>query len=152
MLYRELGKNRYALVGIVCSDEPLMTKWKWALALRVPAKVFILNENADYFWFDRHNWRAMRILALHRSGLAGAGAVRMLAQLAAFPFTLLYLLLYATIVHARRALRRRSRNTGQSGAGSVAGIRSSRCAPIAFDTRRSSTIETLPLPLSSWAI
>jgi hypothetical protein len=105
-LYRQLRQNGYAFTGIICSGEPLMTKWKWALALRVPAKVFILNENADYFWFDRHNWRAMRILALHRSGLAGAGAVRMLAQLAAFPFTLLYLLLYATIVHTRRALRR----------------------------------------------
>ena len=39
-----------------------------------------------------------------------------------------------------------------SGAGSVEGMRSSRCAPIAFETRRSSTIETLPLPLSSCAI
>ena len=42
--------------------------------------------------------------------------------------------------------------TGQSGAGSAAGIKSSRCAPIAFDTRLSSTIETLPLPLSSCAM
>ena len=50
------------------------------------------------------------------------------------------------------ALRKRSRITAQSGAGSVAGMRSSRCAPIAFDTRRSSTIETLPLPLSSCAM
>jgi len=105
-LYRQLRQNGYAFTGIICSGESLMTKWKWALALRVPAKVFVINENADYFWFDRHNWRAMRILALHRSGLAGAGAVRMLAQMAAFPFTLLYLLLYATVVHTRRALRR----------------------------------------------
>jgi len=105
-LYRQLRKNRYAFTGIICSGEPLMTKWKWALALRVPAKVFLINENADYFWFDIHNWNKMRILALQRSGLAGAGAARMLAQVIAFPFTLLYLLLYATAVHTRRALRR----------------------------------------------
>lgn len=105
-LYRELQKNGYTFCGIICSDEPVMMKWKWALALRVPAKVFIINENADYFWFDRQNWNKVRIVALQRSGLAGAGAVRTLAQLVAFPFTLLYLLLYATAVHTRRVLRR----------------------------------------------
>ena len=105
-LYRQLRQNGYAFAGIVCSGEPLMTKWKWALALRVPAKVFLINENADYFWFDIHNTAKMRILAMQRSGLAGAGAARTLAQILAFPFTLLYLLLYATAVHTRRALRR----------------------------------------------
>ena len=105
-LYRQLRQNRYAITGIICSGEPLMTKWKWVLALHVPAKVFVINENADYFWFDIHNLHKVRILAMQRSGLAGAGAARMLAQVAAFPFTLLYLLLYATVVHTRRALRR----------------------------------------------
>src|SRR5690348_8593752 len=52
-LYRKLHENRYSLIGIVCSGEPLMTKWKWALALRIPAKVFVINENGDYFWLDR---------------------------------------------------------------------------------------------------
>jgi len=45
-------------------------------------------------------------LLLLRSGLAGAGAVRTLARVISFPFTLLYLLLYASAVHTRRALRR----------------------------------------------
>jgi hypothetical protein len=31
--------------------------------------------------------------------------VRTLARALSFPFTLMYLLLYATVVHARRALR-----------------------------------------------
>ena len=43
---------------------------------------------------------------LYRSGLAGAGAVRTLVRLISFPFALLYLLLYATVAHARRALYR----------------------------------------------
>jgi hypothetical protein len=105
-LYRELAQNRYALLGIVCSGEPIMTKWKWALALRVRAKIFIINENADYFWLDRGHLRLLRELVFLRSGLAGAGAVRTLARIFSFPFTLLYLLLYATTVHTRRALRR----------------------------------------------
>ena len=50
------------------------------------------------------------------------------------------------------ALRTKSRMTGQSAEASLAGMMSSKCAPIAFETRRSSTIETLPLPLSSWAM
>jgi hypothetical protein len=104
-LYRELAGNRYSHVGIVCSAEPLMTKWKWMLAARLPAKIFIINENADYFWLDRLHFANIWEFLLLRTGLAGSGAVRILAQLVSFPFTFLYLLLYATTVHARRALR-----------------------------------------------
>lgn len=105
-LYRVLEANRYTFVGMICSGEPLMTKWKWALAFRLPAKVFLINENGDYFWLDRYHWRYLWQFALYRSGLAGAGAVRTLARVFCFPFTLLYLLLYATVVHTRRAIRR----------------------------------------------
>jgi hypothetical protein len=104
-LYAELARNRYALLGIVCSGEPIMTKWKWALALRLPAKVFLINENGDYFWLDRGHLGLLRQIVLLRSGLAGAGAVRTLASAVSFPFSLAYLLLYAAAVHTRRALR-----------------------------------------------
>ena len=104
-LYRELARNRYSILGIICSGEPIMTKWKWALALRIPAKIFVLNENGDYFWVDRGHWGPIRQFVLFRAGLAGAGAVRTVARLLLFPFTLLFLLLYATAVHARRAWR-----------------------------------------------
>lgn len=105
-LYRELARNGYSMLGIVCSEEPVMTKWKWVLAFRIPAKVFIVNENGDYFWFDRQHLGIIRRFVLLRTGLAGAGAVRTLARLFSFPFVLLYLLLYAAAVHTRRALRR----------------------------------------------
>jgi hypothetical protein len=105
-LYRELQANGYSHVGIVCSAEPLMTKWKWMLAARLPAKVFVINENADYFWLDRMHWPTISSLVLLRTGLAGSGAVRILARLISFPFTFAYLLLYAATVHTRRALRR----------------------------------------------
>jgi hypothetical protein len=105
-LYRTLAENRYSVMGIICSGEPLMTKWKWMLALRLPAKLFIINENGDYFWVDWGHLSPIREFVLLRSGLAGAGAVRTLARLICLPVTFLYLLLYATIVHTRRALRR----------------------------------------------
>ena len=105
-LYRELARNGYSLMGIICSGEPIMAKWKWALALRLPVKIFIINENGDYFWLDRGHLGPIREIVFFRSGLAGAGAVRTLAGIFFFPFTFVYLVLYATTVHARRALRR----------------------------------------------
>jgi len=102
---RKLAANQYTWVGIVCSGEPILMKWKWALALRLRAKVFIINENADYFWLDRTHLPTVWRFALRRAGLAGAGAARVLARVFAFPFALIYLLLYAAVVHGRRALR-----------------------------------------------
>jgi hypothetical protein len=55
---------------------------------------------------DRQHLNHIVRFVLFRSGLAGAGAVRTIARVVSFPFTLLYLLLYATAVHTRRALRR----------------------------------------------
>ena len=104
-LYRVLASGGYAIMGVVCSAEPIMTKWKWALAARLPVKVFVINENGDYFWLDRGNWRKIIHFALFRAGLAGSGAAQTLGRLLAFPFALAYLLLYASAVHLRRAWR-----------------------------------------------
>ena len=70
-----------------------------------PEDIFILNENGDYFWINRKNARAMRGFVLVRMGLSGAGAARTFLRLLAFPFAVLYLLLYAAAVHLRRKLR-----------------------------------------------
>ncbi|HVN05114.1 MAG TPA: hypothetical protein VMT86_11890 [Bryobacteraceae bacterium] len=102
-LYRSLAAKRYSIMGIICSAEPIMTKWKWALAARLPVKVFVINENGDYFWLDRGHWQAIRHFVLFRAGLTGSGAIRTAGRLALFPFTLAYLLLYASAVHLRRA-------------------------------------------------
>jgi hypothetical protein len=104
-LYRTLAANGYGIMGILCSAEPIMTKWKWTLAARLPVKVFAVNENGDYFWLDRGHWRAIRHFVLFRAGLTGTGGIRTAARLLAFPFTLSYLLLYASTVHLKRALR-----------------------------------------------
>ena len=104
-LYQELAANRYAVAGIICCAQPIMTKWKWSLAARLQSKIFILNENGDYFWLDRGHLSTIRHFILFRAGLTGSGAVRTLARLLSFPFTLLYLILYAATVHLRRKLR-----------------------------------------------
>ncbi len=104
-LYRILGANRYTVAGVICSGEPIMTKWKWVLAARIPAKVFVLNENGDYFWFDWSHWRTIVHFAAFRLGLSGASGIRTLARLTLFPLAVLYLVGYAGWVHLRRALR-----------------------------------------------
>jgi len=82
-----------------------MTKWKWYAAWKMPAKTLIINENADFFWFDRGNWRTIVHFILFRADLTGGDAVRTLLRLALFPLSIAYLLLYAAFVHTRRVLR-----------------------------------------------
>jgi hypothetical protein len=104
-LYQELGAKKYTILGVICSAEPIMTKWKWMLATRLSGKVFVLNENGDYFWMDHGHLANIRYFILFRAGLTGSGAVRTMARVVLFPFSLLYLILYAITVHLRRSLR-----------------------------------------------
>lgn len=104
-LYAELAARKYPIAGVICSGEAIMTKWKWALAGRLRSKLFILNENADYFWFDWSHWRIMLHFMLFRAGLTGSAAIPTIARLLFFPVSLAYLLLYAGAVHLRRRLR-----------------------------------------------
>ncbi len=104
-LLRELRSQDYAYAGMICAAEPIMNKWKWWLAVQVPAKFFVINENGDYFWLNRRNTKAIKGFVLVRLGLSGAGALHTLGRLVAFPFGVLYLLFYAIAVHLRRAFR-----------------------------------------------
>lgn len=106
-LVAELRERHHMVTGLLCSGEPIMTKWKWMLAYRLRGKVFLVNENADYFFLDRGHLDGMYQMAVIRSGLADGGAVALLLGLLLFPFTFLYLLAYAGVVHLRRALHTR---------------------------------------------
>ena len=93
-LVRELRSRQYDILAIICSGEPYLARYKFALAALVPAKVLIVNEHGDYFW-----------LFAARAGLAGESGARSLARVAAFPFTLALLLAFAAKVHVMRQLR-----------------------------------------------
>lgn len=103
-LYRELLASGVSVLVIVCSGEPIMTKWKWVLAFRLPVKLLVVNENGDFFWFDRSNWKIIRHFVLFRAGLSGGDAVRTIGQTLLFPLTLAFLLLYAAAIHLRRRI------------------------------------------------
>jgi hypothetical protein len=104
-LWADLAPRGYTVAGIICAAEPIMTKWKWWLGSKLASKLFIINENGDYFWLDRGHWRLILGFALYRAGLTGSAAVPALVRLILFPLTLTYLVLYAGWVHFRRKLR-----------------------------------------------
>ena len=104
-LYRELVLRKYAALGILCSGEPIMTKWKWTPVARLPSKIFIINEFAGFLWLDWGQARNLAAFARIRLGLGGSAAAPALARLLLFTFALLYLLLFAAVVHTKRRIR-----------------------------------------------
>lgn len=103
-LVEELRRNRYDVIAVMCTGEPVMTKWKWYVAAVVPAKVMVVNENADWFWLHRDQWSTVRKFASARLGLSGAGAARAPMQLLALPLTLAYCTAATLYFHLRRRL------------------------------------------------
>lgn len=99
-----LQAGGHETAAMICSNEPIMTKWKWMIALRLPVKVLIVNENADFFWLDYTNSRTIWEFVSYRSGMSGANASSTLGRLLLFPFTLVYLILFAAAAHTRRRL------------------------------------------------
>jgi len=104
-LLARLRAGRYPVLGIICSNEPVMTRWKVAAALLLPAKVVVFNENSDFFWVDWRHRGVLRRFLLFRAGLLEEDAPRRLLQIAAFPLILGFLLLYAGWAHLRRIAR-----------------------------------------------
>ena len=99
------GLSAMTLAAEPDPDEPIMTKWKWWAAVRLPVKVFVVNENCDWFWIDRAHWRTIVRFVSFRAGLAGGDAAGSIGRFLAFPFMLLYLLAFAAWVHLRRLVR-----------------------------------------------
>ena len=104
-LLRALRRERHPVAAMLCAGDAIMRPWRFALLAMLRAKFLIVNENADFFWLDRGNFGAILQFLLKRTGLRDPFAARTLVRLAAFPFTLAYLLAFAARVHVVRALR-----------------------------------------------
>lgn len=108
-LFKILSQSGYSAVCMLCTGDRIMTKWKWAAAARIPAKVMIVNENADSFWLDRGHLRDLRNLLIERSGMKEMTPLRTLAHAIAFPFTLAIVVSFAGYMKSRRVLRNLAR-------------------------------------------
>lgn len=102
-----LRANQPTVLGIICAGVPVMSKWKWMLAATLPAKLFVLNENGDYFWVDYSQWRTIVHFFAFRAGLSGANSVLLPLRMLAYPFGMSLLAGYALWMHGRRWLRLR---------------------------------------------
>lgn len=105
-LLEEFKANKYAVMGVVCSDEAILEKWKWLIMLSVPAKLLVINESGDCFWFDRNNWPLIREFIASRSGMTGATVLRSILEIAVLPVTFTWLVLFAAGAHTARAFNR----------------------------------------------
>lgn len=104
-LVKTLQSGGATVIAIVCSGESVMNRWKWWLAWKLPTKVLVINENADFFWFDSSNVQNLRRLAAVRLGVSGGLPGRAMVRLAMFPLMLIYLVAYAALAHTRRRWR-----------------------------------------------
>ncbi len=103
-LIEEFRANRYDVLAILCSAEPVMTRWKWFVGAKVHSKVMVLNENADWFWLDSGHWPTVREFVSVRMGLSGSGAFTQPVQLLSLPFTIVFLAIECSWIFLRRRL------------------------------------------------
>lgn len=106
-LFRTVREAEYSALCMLCTGDDIMTKWKWAMVLKLPAKVMIVNESADTFWLDRGHLRELRGMARDRIGSAWLIPFRVASQAIALPFTICILVSFAALVHGRRLWRLR---------------------------------------------
>jgi hypothetical protein len=73
-----------------------MTKWKWMIAHKTPAKLFLINENGIISGLIGQIWQSSGICTFCM-GLTGAGAIGTIGRLLFSPSALVYLLLFALL-------------------------------------------------------
>lgn len=104
-LLREIRRSRPPIVAVICANTAYLRSWRAAVLAAVPAKILIVNENADFFWLDRANFANLRQMLLRRSGLVGESTVHLAGRALLFPIAFSYLAMYAFALHSRRSLR-----------------------------------------------
>lgn len=104
-LAREVRERKPTVVGILCAGVPVMAKWKWMLAAALEAKLFVMNENGDYFWVDYSNWKLILHFMAVRAGMSGDNGIWLPLRMLVFPFGLAFLAAYAAWMHTRRWMR-----------------------------------------------
>jgi hypothetical protein len=98
-------RKQWSILAILCTGENLLLRWKVMAALLLPAKVLVVNENADFFWLDWENRGILRRLVANRWGVNRSEILSTLLRMAVFPVTLIFLLANAGRLYLRRAWR-----------------------------------------------
>ena len=101
-LLGQFRKHGYTVLMILCTGERIMTVWRALALVLVPAKVIVVNENADFFWLSWENRAMLRAFLGARWGVNLRHGALILLRAAAFPFTVLFLMLTALYYYQRR--------------------------------------------------
>ena len=96
------ARRRWRVLAILCTGEPILWRWKMLALGLLPAKVLVINENADFFWLDWDNRRTLRRFLAIRWGVNREEFFYTLLRALVFPLTLLFLLSTALFLYARR--------------------------------------------------
>lgn len=96
-------RRGWNVLVILCTGEPTLWRWKMLALLLMPAKVLVVNENADFFWLDWSHRRTLRSLAGIRWGVNLEDSCLTLLRLLVFPLTFFFLLATAGWLYLRRA-------------------------------------------------
>ncbi|MBI4464241.1 MAG: hypothetical protein HY647_06010 [Acidobacteria bacterium] len=95
-------RRRWPVLVVLWTNSPILWCWKTLALLFQPAKVLVINENADFFWLQWSNRGILRQLLQTRWGLQRAVLFRIGLAALVFPITLLVLVATAGVYYARR--------------------------------------------------
>ncbi|MCH8265899.1 MAG: hypothetical protein IH846_00090 [Acidobacteria bacterium] len=98
-------RKKWEVLVILCTGEPILWRWKMLGMLLLPAKVLVVNENADFFWLDWGSRQALRRFLGIRWGENLDDVSHTLLRACAFPLTLFILLCTAGFLYTRRLWR-----------------------------------------------
>src|SRR5512140_1126536 len=79
------------VAAVISSTESVMSTWRAALFVLLPSKILVINEHADFFWFDWSNRKMIAKFLAARAGVDGFSALRTTCRVLAFPFVFLAL-------------------------------------------------------------
>ncbi|MSO19778.1 MAG: hypothetical protein EXQ56_04830 [Acidobacteria bacterium] len=101
-LLRKFRRHGYTVLVILCTGEAVMSLWRTLALALIPAKVIIVNENADFFWLSWENRGTLKAFLGARWGVNLRHGAAILLRAVAFPFTVLFLMLTAFFYYLRR--------------------------------------------------
>ncbi|MCX6614053.1 MAG: hypothetical protein NTW74_24825, partial [Acidobacteria bacterium] len=101
----ELRSKSPTVLGIICAGVPIMAKWKWLLFAALRSKVFVMNENGDYFWVDYSNSKLILHFMAFRAGMSGDNSIWLPLRMLVYPFGMAYFAAYAAWLHGRKWIR-----------------------------------------------
>jgi len=100
-----MRRARPPIAALLFTGEPILGPWKLLLALLLPSKLLVVNENGDFFWLDWSNRATMSQFLAARAGVDGSEVFRIACRVLLFPFIVLFLAVNTLVAYLGRWMR-----------------------------------------------